>query len=201
MMKLVRKYAGPIVILLIFMGLAIWKTDAAVRSSLLTWDYFKEMALIMLPVFILMGLMEIWIPKDKIQKWVGSGSGIKGIGISIALGTLPTGPLYVAFPMTAALIRKGASFTNMVVFLGSWAALKIPQLMVEIKFLGLSFTLLRFVLTLIALLLIGMLMEKILHKYPDQDWIKRMDEQNENKAPGKMKMQISGKFTKGGSHG
>jgi hypothetical protein len=38
--------------------------------------------------------------------------------------------------MAASLIRKGASITNMVLFLGSWAALKIPQLMVEIKFLG-----------------------------------------------------------------
>ncbi|NSW90572.1 MAG: hypothetical protein HPY74_07820 [Firmicutes bacterium] len=51
---------------------------------------------------------------------------------TIALGTLPTGPLYVAFPMVGSLLRKGARISNMVIFLGSWAALKIPQLMVEI---------------------------------------------------------------------
>ena len=187
-MKTIKKFTAPILILIVFIGLAIWMPDTAARSSLVTWDYFKEMALIMPPVFILMGLMEIWIPKDKIQKWLGSGSGIKGAGIALALGTLPTGPLYVAFPMTATLIRKGASITNMVIFLGSWAALKIPQLMVEIKFLGISFTLVRFVLTLLALVLIGLLMEIILRRHPDKDWLERAEKETEQKVPGKMKM-------------
>jgi uncharacterized membrane protein YraQ (UPF0718 family) len=185
-MNIIKKYKFPILIALVFVGLAFWMPDTATRSTEVTWDYFKEMALIMPPVFILMGLMDAWVPKDKIQKWLGSGSGIKGVTISVALGILPTGPLYVAFPMTASLIRKGASITNMVLFLGSWAALKIPQLMVEIKFLGVSFTLLRFVLTLTALLLIGILMDKILKKSPDKVWLESADE--EAMANGKIKM-------------
>ncbi|MFA7099577.1 MAG: permease [Eubacteriales bacterium] len=188
MMNILKKFRFPILIAFVFIGLAIWIPDTAARSSQVTWDYFKEMALIMPAVFILMGLMEIWVPKDKIQKWLGSGSGIKGAAISVALGTLPTGPLYVAFPMTGSLIRKGASVTNMVIFLGSWAALKIPQLMVEIKFLGVSFTLLRFSLTLVALLLVGLLMETILRKNPDKIWLENVSEEMEEKNPGKIKM-------------
>ncbi|NLN60509.1 MAG: permease [Deltaproteobacteria bacterium] len=170
-MKTIKNFTAPILVLFVFLGLAVWMPDTAVRSSLVTWDYFKEMALILPPVFILMGFMEVWIPKSKIQSWLGRGSGIKGAMIAVALGTLPTGPLYVAFPMTAALIRKGASFTNMVVFLGSWAALKIPQLMVEIKFMGTAFAVTRFILTLMALMLIGLLMENILRRYPDKEWL------------------------------
>lgn len=112
--------------------------------------------------------MEIWIPKDKIQNWLGRGSGMKGVVLSFVLGTLPTGPLYVAFPMAGFLMRKGASINNMVIFLGSWAALKIPQLMVEIKFLGIVFTSLRFILTLASLILVGMLMEFLLRLKPDR---------------------------------
>ncbi|NLN60880.1 MAG: hypothetical protein GX147_09330 [Deltaproteobacteria bacterium] len=67
-MKSIKNFTAPILILIVFIGLAIWMPDTAVRSSLVTWDYFKEMALIMPPVFILMGLMETWIPKDKVQK-------------------------------------------------------------------------------------------------------------------------------------
>ncbi len=176
-MNLIRKFKFPILITFVFIGLAIWSTDVAVRSSQVTLDYFKEMVLIIPPVFILMGLMEIWIPKDKIQKWLGRGSGIKGAALSVALGTLPTGPLYVAFPLTASLLRKGASITNMVIFLGSWAALKIPQLMVEIKFLGVAFASLRFVLTLSALVLVGTLMELILRFKPDQAWLENSREE------------------------
>ena len=180
-MELIKKFKYPILIALIFVGLAIWLPETAAQSTQVTWDYFKEMALIMPPIFVFMGLMEAWVPKDKIQKWLGSGSGIRGAVISVALGTLPTGPLYVAFPMTASLIRKGASITNMVLFLGSWAALKIPQLMVEIKFLGVSFTILRFILTLMALILIGLLMDKILDKSPDQAWIKSIGDETDSK--------------------
>jgi len=182
MMEIFKKFKFPILIVFVYIGLAVWIPSAASRSSIVTIDYFKEMALIMPPVFIMMGLMEVWIPKDKIQKWLGSESGIKGAAISFALGTLPTGPLYVAFPMTATLIRKGASITNMVVFLGSWSALKIPQLIVEIKFLGVSFALARFILTLMALMLIGFLMEAILRKHPDKKWLESMSNEIEERT-------------------
>jgi uncharacterized membrane protein YraQ (UPF0718 family) len=166
-MELLKKFKVPIIIFLIFVGLAIFSPYTAKRSSLITLDYFKEMIFIIPPVFILMGLLEVWIPKDKIKKWLGRGSGIKGILLSLLLGTLPTGPLYVAFPMAASLLKKGAHVSNMVIFLGSWAALKIPQLMVEIKFLGVAFASLRFILTLVALILVGILMEFLLRIKPD----------------------------------
>lgn len=168
MKELLKRFRLPILIALVFLALGIWLPDVAKRSSLVTLDYLKEIVLIMPAVFILMGLLEVWIPKDKIQKWLGSGSGIKGAALSFALGTLPTGPLYVAFPMAGSLLKKGARVSNMVIFLGSWGALKIPQLIVEVKFLGLPFTMLRFILTLLALILMGMLMEFLLLNNQDK---------------------------------
>ncbi|MBN2557983.1 MAG: permease [Clostridia bacterium] len=188
-----KKYLVPIILVFVFIGLAIWAPETASRTSKVTFDYFKEMILIMPPVFLLMGLIEAWIPKEKIQKWLGSGSGVKGAAIAFALGTLPTGPLYMAFPMTASLIRKGAGIRNMVIFLGSWAALKIPQLMVEIKFLGAAFTSLRFVLTLSALVLIGVIMETLLRLRPDKTWLEKKDEDAPRMRQGKIKMQDPGK--------
>ena len=170
-MMILKKFKLPVLIGCIFVALAIFAPATAGRSAWVTWDYFKEMALILPPVFILMGLMEVWVPKDKIRKWLGNGSGIRGGLISLVLGSLPTGPLYVAFPMTATLLRKGASLTNMVIFLGSWAALKIPQLMVEIKFLGVYFTGLRFVLTLAALVIMGLIIEAVLGRPSVTGWL------------------------------
>ena len=171
MKKRPGKVILPIGILLIYAVLAIWLPEAAERSLKVTLDYALEILLIVPPVFLLMGLMEVWIPKDKVRQWLGKGSGVKGAVISVLMGTLPTGPLYVAFPMAAGLIRKGAGIVNMVLFLGAWAALKIPQLITEIKFMGLPFALTRFVLTLAALLLTGLIMEAFLRRHPDKAWL------------------------------
>lgn len=159
-----KRWLLPIIIVLLFVVLFIFDKEKGISSSEVTWSYFKEMFLILPPVFILMGLIEVWLPKEKIQAWLGKGSGIKGVLLSIGLGTLPTGPLYVAFPMTATLLKKGASVRNMVLFLGTWAALKIPQLIIEIEFLGISFALLRFGLTLVGLLIIGYIIELLMKK-------------------------------------
>ncbi|HDP78190.1 MAG TPA: hypothetical protein ENN47_08410 [Mesotoga infera] len=164
MNKTFKRFLVPISIALVFVVLAFITPDTAKSAATISLDYFMEMVLILPPVFILMGLMEIWIPKDKIQKWLGNDSGIKGAALSIAMGTLPTGPLYVAFPLASSLLKKGASIVNVVLFLGSWAALKIPQLMVEVKFMGISFTILRFSLTLAVLTLIGLTIQLVMKK-------------------------------------
>lgn len=126
--------------------------------------YLQEMALIIPPVFILMGLFEVWVPKSFIQKYMGREAGIRGMLLAFVFGTLPTGPVYIAFPLAAAMFKKGARIMNITIFLGTWAAAKLPQLMIELQFLGASFTLLRFVLTLLSVIAIGFIVEKLIAK-------------------------------------
>ncbi|GAI58956.1 unnamed protein product, partial [marine sediment metagenome] len=75
---------------------------------------------------------------------------------------LPTGPLYVAFPVAAVLIKKGAKISNIIIFLSAWACIKIPQEMVELKFLGLKFMAARLILTIIFVVIMGLSIEKII---------------------------------------
>ncbi|MFO7881496.1 MAG: permease [Kosmotogaceae bacterium] len=166
MMKTLNKFKIPLIIAGVFILLAIWYPTTFEKSLDVVKNYSTEILLIMPPVFILMGLIEVWIPKEKIKKLLGKKSGIKGVTLSFFLGTLPTGPLYAAFPLASSLLNKGARMSNIVIFLGSWAALKIPQLLVEMKFLGLNFTVLRFVLTFISIVIIGLFMEYIFQRKP-----------------------------------
>ena len=175
MMKIIKKFKLPFLILFIYGILGISSPETANKSFDVLLSYLGEMIFIIPPVFILMGLMEVWIPKDKIENLLGKESGIKGIIISFLLGTLPTGPLYVAFPMTASLLKKGASVSNMIVFLGSWATLKVPQLLVEVEFLGVPFMVLRFVLTFIMLILMGTFMQFTLKLSPDKAFLESND--------------------------
>jgi len=125
-------------------------------------SYFLEMIFILPAVMVLMGLFAVFVPNKLVIDYLGKASGIKGMFIAILIGTLPTGPLYVAFPMVAVWLKKGASISNMIVFLSAWACIKIPQEIVEFQFLGFKFMLLRLVLTIIFVMIMGVIIEKII---------------------------------------
>jgi len=124
--------------------------------------YIKEMISVFPAVLIIMGLADVWVPTSMVKKYLGQSSGIKGKFLAIFLGTLPAGPMYVALPLAGELLRKKASLSNTIIFLGVWASLKIPQLGVEMKFLGFKFSALRFVFTLASVVIMGLLMEKMI---------------------------------------
>jgi uncharacterized membrane protein YraQ (UPF0718 family) len=148
-----------IVIVVVFLSVFPEKIEPVTSTS---QEYFIEMMVILPAVMVIMGLFAVFIPNETVVKYLGKTSGIKGIALSILIGTLPTGPLYVAFPMAAALIKKGASITNIVVFLSAWACIKIPQEMVEFRFLGAEFMFLRLILTIIFVIIMGISIEKII---------------------------------------
>ncbi|MEA2015837.1 MAG: permease [Actinomycetota bacterium] len=127
-----------------------------------TKNYFIRLITILPAVMIIIGLFSVWIPRSTIIKYMGKTSGVKGILISLALGMLPTGPLYIAFPMAAALLKKGAKVSNIIIFISAWACIKLPQEFVEIQFMGINFTMLRLSLTIFFVIIMGIIIEKII---------------------------------------
>ncbi len=126
-----------------------------------SWQYLKEMIFVLPAVMIIMGLFAVWVDRRIVVKYLGQESGLPGLFLAVALGTLPTGPLYVAFPLAAMLLRKGARVANVLAFLCSWAALSIPAELMELRFMGWKFTVLRLGLTFILILPLAWLGEFI----------------------------------------
>jgi len=108
-----------------------------------------------------MGLLDVWVPKETVELHLGHTSGLRGVLLSILLAAAAAGPIYVAFPIAATLLRKGTRLLNIVVFLTAWAAAHLPMIIVEMRFLGLPFALLRTGLTLIMGVAIGAIMERM----------------------------------------
>lgn len=117
--------------------------------------------MIMPPIFVLTALLDLWLPKEKVLRLLGKDAGMKGIALSFLLGSVSAGPVYAAFPMGVMLHNKGASIRNIVVILSSWAVIKIPMLINEAKFLGLKFMMIRWVLTVIAIIIFSWITDKI----------------------------------------
>lgn len=148
-----------LIIAIILISIFPDRRDAVITTS---WNFLMEMITILPAVMILMGLFAVFVPKELIVKYLGKCSGIKGVILSIIMGALPTGPLYVAFPMASALLKKGARISNIIIFLSAWACIKIPQELVELQFLGPKFMALRLSLTIIFVFIMGIFIERII---------------------------------------
>ncbi len=98
----------------------------------------KEMILILPPIFVLLGLLDVWVPRETMIRFLGEGSGLKGILIAITLGSAAAGPLYGAFPVAVVLMKKGP-ISNILLFIGAWSTTKIPMLLFEISSMGQKF--------------------------------------------------------------
>ena len=127
-------------------------------------EFFIEMVSFIPFLFIIIGLFDVWFPKEIVEKHIGKESGIKGIFLVILLAMLQAGPLYGAFPVAYILHKKGASVKNIFIYLGAFSSMKLPMLGIEIGYLGLKFTLLRTIISIPLFILIGYIMEKMLPK-------------------------------------
>lgn len=126
---------------------------------------FIEMISFVPFLFIIVGLFDVWVPKEKLQTHLGPESGIKGIALVVLLAMLQAGPLYGAFPVAYVLYKKGISIRNLFIYLGAFSSMKIPMLGIEIGYLGIEFTLARTLLSLPLFIIIGFLMERLLQPH------------------------------------
>ena len=127
-------------------------------------QFFIEMISFIPLLFVLIGLFDVWFPKEMLEKHIGKESGLKGIFLVILLAMLQAGPLYGAFPVAYILHKKGASVKNIFIYLGAFSSMKIPMLGIEMGYLGIKFTILRTLISLPLFILIGYVMEKVVGK-------------------------------------
>ena len=125
-------------------------------------SFLIEMASVLPPMFLLVGLFEIWVPRKVIERHTGLRSGFRAIPWMILLATLQAGPLYGAFPVAIGLWRKGCAPRNVFIYLGAFTALKIPLLTFEVAFHGWQFSLARTLISIPVFIALALAMERLL---------------------------------------
>lgn len=158
-----KRYSLFILLVLanIVIGLAL--PEIGKKSVELTAQNLLEMLAVIPPIFVLLGLLDVWVDRATMMKYTGKGSGLKGILIAFLLGSAAAGPLYAAFPVASVMLRKGSSLRNVFIFIGAWSTTKIPMLTFEAASMGLPFTLVRLSLSIIGIFIIAFITEKSLN--------------------------------------
>ena len=127
-----------------------------------TGGHILQMLAIIPPIFVLIGLLDVWVPREKFMRYMGEQSGAVGTALSVLLGAAAAGPLYAAFPLAGMMLKKGVKFSNIVVFLGAWSTMKIPMFLFEISSLGRDFAIIRWLLSLGGILIMAWLINRIM---------------------------------------
>jgi uncharacterized membrane protein YraQ (UPF0718 family) len=141
------------------------KASAALHAGI---GLFASVTILIVAVFALVGLIQVWIGRDMIAGVLGREAGIKGLLIAVGCGALLIGPAYVIFPLLMSLRRLGARWAVVAIVLAAYA-LKPQMLPIEAEFLGLSFTLVRGGLTLLLAIPLGLAVEWFMPQEPVPD--------------------------------
>ena len=107
-----------------------------------------EMLKILPCAFILIGLFEVWIKKESVEKHLGKDSGAMGHVWVILLAGTTVGGLYVAFPVAYSLFKKGAKLSVIFTYIGASAICRIPMTIFESSFMGIKFSLIRLLVSI-----------------------------------------------------
>ena len=141
--KIFKRYKNFFLSLLVLIILSFFSKSILTQTINTSTSSILQMLSVLPPVMILLGLMDVWIPREQLIKYMWNKSGIIGIILSILIGSIAAGPMYASFPFTAVLIKKGAKFSNIIIFMNAWCLTKVSTLLFEFSALGYKFTLAR----------------------------------------------------------
>jgi len=114
--------------------------------------------------FILVGLFEVWVKRELIEKHLGEETGLMAyVWIILFAGTI-AGGLIVALPVAFSLLNKGARLSIIFTYIGAAAICRIPMTLFEISFLGIKFSMIRLLVSLPLVIITSILLEKYLIK-------------------------------------
>ena len=170
--KGLHRYRGFLIILTLMLGLTMINRELGIRALEISAYSFKEMFFILPPIFILLGLLDIWVPRETMVKYMGEGSGLKGILLAFFIGSAAAGPLYGAFPVAAVFMKKGVKFSNILIFIGAWSTTKIPMFLFEVASMGRVFAITRLLINIPGIIIIA----KVLAALMKEDEIKSIYE-------------------------
>jgi uncharacterized membrane protein YraQ (UPF0718 family) len=150
--------------------------DRGGRAVEVTLFSLREMLLVIPPVFLLLGLLDVWVPRETMTRFMGEGSGLRGVVLAIFLGSAAAGPLYGAFPVAAVFMKKGVTLRNVFIFLGAWSTTKIPMFLFELSALGPRFALTRLAVDIPGIVLIAWALVRILRPEESERIVQRLQD-------------------------
>lgn len=93
---------------------------------------------------VVAALVPLLLPREAVSRWLGRGSGLRGVALAALAGSLMPGGPMTSFPLVASLRAAGAGPAVLVAFLTAWSVLGLQRIVMwEIPLMGPEFVALR----------------------------------------------------------
>jgi len=119
-----------------------------------------KVAPVLVLVFILLFLGELYLSRERVEGWLGRRSGLRGWLLALAAGVLSTGPVYAWYALLAELRAKGMRSALVAVVLYA-RAIKLPLLPLLAHYFGLRYLLVLSLFIAAFAILNGLAMERL----------------------------------------
>lgn len=121
------------------------KTKMALKKA---WKAFENILPQFLAVLVMIGLMFAVFSPETIHRFLGQGTGVGGVLISLTIGSITFIPGFVAFPLAAALLENGAGYAQVAAFISSLMMVGVVTIPMEVSTFGKKATVIRNLLAL-----------------------------------------------------
>ncbi|MCJ7788928.1 MAG: permease [Candidatus Atribacteria bacterium] len=132
------------------------KTKMALKKA---WKSFENILPQILTILAFIGMVLALLSPDVISHLLGQKAGWQGMIIASIIGSITLMPAFIAFPIAAMLLKNGAGFAQIAVFVSTLTMVGIVTLPLEIKFFGKKISIMRnmfaYLFSFIVALVIG----------------------------------------------
>lgn len=132
------------------------KTKMALKKA---WKSFENILPQFLTILAFLGIALALLSPDVISHLLGQKAGWQGMIIASIIGSVTLMPALIAFPIAAILLKNGAGFAQLAVFVSTLMMVGIVTLPLEIKCFGKKISIMRnmfaYLFSFIVALVIG----------------------------------------------
>ena len=132
------------VLAVVLLGISFFKDKKKTKMALKkAWKSFENILPQFLSILVIIGIMLAVLSPETISKLIGQQSGWFGMILAALIGSITLIPGFVAFPLASALLKNGAGFMQIAVFISTLMMVGIVTMPLEIKYFGKKATFLR----------------------------------------------------------
>lgn len=135
------------------------KTKMALKKA---WKSFENILPQILTILAFLGMVLALLSPNVISHLLGQKAGWQGMIIASIIGSITLMPAFIAFPIAAMLLKNGAGFAQLAVFVSTLTMVGIVTLPMEMKYFGKKISIMRnmfaYLFSFIVALVIGVVL-------------------------------------------